>query len=92
MLLKNFRSSISSDRRPQICNKMGSIGPEVMACERRSGIDVLVVGAGIGGLFCAIELHRQGHDVQVLESKDGLDGIGLFIIASQSRRTTSGSD
>ena len=41
-----------------------------------SGIDVLIVGGGIGGLFCAVEMHRQGHTVRVLESKKDLDVIG----------------
>ena len=43
-----------------------------------SGIDVLVVGAGIGGLFAAIELWRKGHDVRVIESKDKIQSIGSF--------------
>lgn len=46
--------------------------------EKRNEIDVLVVGAGIGGLCCAIELHRQGLEVKVLEGKACLDGIGML--------------
>lgn len=41
-----------------------------------TGIDVVVVGAGIGGLFSAVELYRQGHTVRVLESKPELTTIG----------------
>lgn len=41
-----------------------------------SGIDVLVVGGGIGGLFAAVELHRKGHSVRVIESKERIEGIG----------------
>jgi 2-polyprenyl-6-methoxyphenol hydroxylase-like FAD-dependent oxidoreductase len=41
-----------------------------------SGINVLIVGGGIGGLFCAVEMHRQGHKVRVLESKKDVDAIG----------------
>ncbi|KAL2784547.1 monooxygenase [Aspergillus keveii] len=44
-----------------------------------SGIDVLVVGAGIGGLSAAIELWRKGHDVRVIEAKDGIAGLGDFV-------------
>lgn len=41
-----------------------------------SGIDVLVVGAGIGGLSAAIELWRKGHNVRIIEAKDQVEGIG----------------
>lgn len=34
-----------------------------------SGISILVVGAGIAGLAFAIESHRQGHSVKVLEKR-----------------------
>ena len=34
----------------------------------KSGIKVIIVGAGFGGLCAAIECHRQGHEVQVFES------------------------
>lgn len=44
--------------------------------EAPSGIDVLVVGAGLGGLFAAIELYRQGHDVRIIESKPRLEALG----------------
>ncbi|KZM26447.1 Salicylate 1-monooxygenase [Ascochyta rabiei] len=35
--------------------------------EPPTGVSVLVVGAGIGGLSFAIEAHRKGHDVRVIE-------------------------
>jgi len=44
-----------------------------------SGVKVLIVGGGIGGLFCAVEMYRQGHNVRVLESKKDVDAIGSFI-------------
>ncbi|PSN11705.1 FAD-dependent oxidoreductase, partial [filamentous cyanobacterium CCP5] len=36
--------------------------------------DVIVVGAGLAGLFCARSLHRQGYRVLVLEKSRGLGG------------------
>ena len=48
-----------------------------IARESLSGIDVLVVGAGLGGLFTAVELYRQGHNVKMIESKPKIEGFGL---------------
>ena len=41
--------------------------------ERRSptGISVLVVGAGVGGIMTALECWRKGHDVRILEKSSG---------------------
>lgn len=36
--------------------------------------DVVVVGAGLAGLTCALELHRRGLGVRVLEASDGVGG------------------
>lgn len=38
-----------------------------MEREPATGISVLVVGAGIGGLTFAIEAYRRGNDVRVIE-------------------------
>ena len=48
-----------------------------MQREPPSHIDILIVGAGLGGLYAAIECHRQGHSVRVLEGKPELEGLGL---------------
>ena len=32
-----------------------------------TGISMLIVGGGIGGLMCALECWRKGHQVRVLE-------------------------
>lgn len=53
-----------------------SFQSDEMKREAQSGINVLVVGAGLGGLFAAVELYRQGHNVRVIESKSGLEGLG----------------
>lgn len=44
-----------------------------------SGIDVLVAGAGLGGMFAAIELYRQGHNVRIIEAKPEIEGLGDFV-------------
>lgn len=36
--------------------------------------DVVVIGAGVSGLVCALELTRLGFSVQVLEASDGVGG------------------
>lgn len=36
--------------------------------------DVIVIGAGVSGLVCALELTRLGFPVQVLEASDGVGG------------------
>ncbi len=34
----------------------------------------IVVGAGLAGLCAAINLRREGHEVRVLERRDGIGG------------------
>jgi 2-polyprenyl-6-methoxyphenol hydroxylase-like FAD-dependent oxidoreductase len=40
-----------------------------MEREQETGISILVVGGGIAGLTFAIEAHRKGHDVRVIERR-----------------------
>ncbi|KAI1101677.1 FAD/NAD(P)-binding domain-containing protein [Jackrogersella minutella] len=50
------------------------------ATERpKTGIKVIVVGAGFGGLGAAIECHRQGHDVEIYEAFPELKALGDII-------------
>jgi 2-polyprenyl-6-methoxyphenol hydroxylase-like FAD-dependent oxidoreductase len=42
-----------------------------------TGLDVIVVGAGLGGLACAIECRRKGHNVVVFENAPEIMRIGL---------------
>ena len=51
-----------------------------MSRESPSGINILVVGAGLGGLFASIELYRQGHSVSIIESKPKIEGFGSFYL------------
>lgn len=41
-----------------------------------TGIRVLVVGAGVGGLMAALESKRKGHDVRVVERSPSLSTAG----------------
>ncbi|KAI9694764.1 MAG: hypothetical protein M1822_000380 [Bathelium mastoideum] len=49
------------------------------ASTRRTGIKVIIVGAGFGGLTAAIECHRQGHDVEIYEAFPELKVLGDII-------------
>ncbi|KAI3322486.1 FAD/NAD(P)-binding domain-containing protein [Xylariaceae sp. AK1471] len=41
-----------------------------------TGISVIVVGGGVGGLLFALEAWRQGHDIEVFEKSPRLDTLG----------------
>jgi NADPH-dependent 2,4-dienoyl-CoA reductase/sulfur reductase-like enzyme len=44
-----------------------------------SGINILVTGAGLGGLSFAIEAHRKGHDVCVIDRRPDFDDYGKTV-------------
>ncbi|KAK6382281.1 hypothetical protein LTS17_004168 [Exophiala oligosperma] len=50
-----------------------------MQREALSNIEVLIVGAGLGGLVAAIECYRQGHSPRVVESRNEAEGVGDFL-------------
>lgn len=68
--------------RKRTLSTMGSISPsDAIAADRMAptGIKVIVVGAGFGGLGAAIECHRQGHDVEIYEAFPELKTLGDII-------------
>ncbi|KAK0710251.1 FAD/NAD(P)-binding domain-containing protein [Lasiosphaeria miniovina] len=50
-----------------------------MAAAPKTGVKVVVVGAGFGGLTAAIECHLKGHDVEVYENFPELKTLGDII-------------
>ena len=44
-----------------------------------TGIKIIIVGAGFGGLAAAIECHRQGHSVEIYENFPELKTLGDII-------------
>ncbi|KAF9895078.1 hypothetical protein FE257_004707 [Aspergillus nanangensis] len=56
---------------------MGSVGPS--NGKSSGGLQVLITGAGIGGLAAAIALRQQGHEVQLFESSRFANEIGAAI-------------
>ncbi|KAJ5117139.1 hypothetical protein N7448_004085 [Penicillium atrosanguineum] len=58
---------------------MSASEPENGELVKPTGIEVVVVGAGFGGLTAAIECHRQGHSVEIYESFPELKSLGDII-------------
>jgi choline dehydrogenase-like flavoprotein len=48
-----------------------------------TGLNVIVVGAGLGGLACAIECRRKGHRVTVFENAPEIMRIGAAPVRFQ---------
>ncbi|KAJ6188996.1 hypothetical protein N7519_003904 [Penicillium mononematosum] len=59
-----------------------------MEREQDTGISILVVGGGIAGLTFAIEAHRKGHNVRVIERRPRGETFGEIIVISTSALRT----
>lgn len=47
-----------------------------MKRDQETGISILIVGGGIAGITFAIEAHRKGHNVRVLERRPRVEPFG----------------
>ncbi|KAI1353609.1 FAD/NAD(P)-binding domain-containing protein [Xylaria sp. FL0043] len=54
----------------------------------RTGIKVIVSGAGVGGMFAALECWRKGNDVEILEQSSALSTLGDFFSLGPSALST----
>jgi 2-polyprenyl-6-methoxyphenol hydroxylase-like FAD-dependent oxidoreductase len=43
-----------------------------------TGISILVAGGGIAGLSFAIEAHRKGHNVKIIERRPPGESTGMY--------------
>jgi ribulose 1,5-bisphosphate synthetase/thiazole synthase len=43
-----------------------------------TGLDIIIVGAGLGGMMPAIECWRKGHEVQIIEKESALSTAGML--------------
>lgn len=44
-----------------------------------TGINVLVAGGGLGGMYAAMNCYQKGHNVTVIESARSYDNNGSFL-------------
>lgn len=50
--------------------------PKPLGSYPKTGIDVLIVGTGLAGLTAALECHRKGHNVHILERNATINTAG----------------
>jgi NADPH-dependent 2,4-dienoyl-CoA reductase/sulfur reductase-like enzyme len=61
---------------PGLTNRDSHMGFKPLGSYPPTGIDVLVVGTGLGGLSAALECKRKGHEVRVLERNADINVAG----------------
>lgn len=54
---------------------------------RDGPMEFIIIGAGYGGLTCAIELRRRGYEVHVFEREESLSKLGVFYMIYLVSRT-----
>ena len=68
-----FTGVFSSASEPSVSQANGAIDDD-----QTKPLNVIICGAGIGGLVAAIALRRQGHNVTILEQWDGAGETGEY--------------
>ncbi|TVY43407.1 FAD-dependent monooxygenase [Lachnellula occidentalis] len=58
---------MSFHKQIDVDNRLQGLSTDKINFHPPTGISVLVVGAGVGGLMAALECRRKGHDVRVVE-------------------------
>lgn len=84
------------NRQLPLSDRLQTLSADKLNFHPPTGISVLVVGAGVGGLMSALECRRKGHQVRVVErsSAPSTQGIevsklsvpGLCLIVTGNRR------
>ena len=62
---------VNGEQQPSVNGNDGAGVASELKRYPETGISVLVVGAGIGGLTAALECWRKGHSVRILERAPG---------------------
>lgn len=76
--LQHIEAPIHPTRSLQFLEKLNpdSQDTESPLLQAKVNLRVIIVGAGLGGLACAIALARRGHTVTVLEQANQLGEVG----------------
>ena len=64
-------------------------GPGSVKRYPETGIDVLIVGAVVGGLTAALECYRKGHKVQIYEREPSISTAGKYRPVNRLHELTS---
>lgn len=79
IMAQHVTANITGDKYEFDPERWTTTNPRLPKRQPETGIDVLIAGAGIGGLITALECWRKGHNIiGILEQKDGPVYSGLY--------------
>ncbi|KAJ7113174.1 hypothetical protein C8R44DRAFT_741506 [Mycena epipterygia] len=67
---------------------MNSETPPQLPRQTVLAIDFVIIGAGITGLACTTALRRVGHRILVIEQKENIDVVAMFIADTTDIKAT----